>query len=93
MATVKKPLSALSPLSRAEFHRRLMFAEYASKGGKASQAKRRGHRWTAEDAKRWGRLGGQCMQEQKRRSEHPKAGAEILSVGTGKARTGAREMH
>jgi len=37
-----------------------MFADYATKAGRASQASGRGHRWSAADAKHWGRLGGQC---------------------------------
>lgn len=50
----------------AEQMRRIMFKEYASKAGKASQASGRGHRWTKEDAQRWGRLGGQCSRDIKR---------------------------
>jgi hypothetical protein len=57
----------MKPISRAEFHRRLMFAENAGKAGRASQASRRGHQWTAEDAKHWGRLGGQCTRDLKAR--------------------------
>ncbi len=59
MAPVKHP-------SAAEQMRRIMLKEYASKAGKASQASGRGHRWTADDAKRWGRLGGQCARDNKK---------------------------
>jgi len=57
-------------LSRAEaFRRAHIDREDCAKGGKASQASRKGHQWTAADAKHWGRLGGQCMQEKRRREE------------------------
>ena len=55
-------------LSRAERARRQMLAEQAPRAGQRSQATGRGHRWTAADAKHWGRLGGQCSQLARRRS-------------------------
>jgi hypothetical protein len=51
----------------AEQARRQMLAEYAQKAGRASQASGRGHRWSRTDARHWGRLGGQCTQELRRR--------------------------
>lgn len=56
-------------MTSAERARRVMFADYAAKAGRASQASGKGHRWSTEDAKHWGRLGGQCTGEIKRRRE------------------------
>lgn len=55
------------PMSAAERARRAMLAGYAQKAGRRSQQSGNGHRWTSVDAKHWGRLGGQCSQENKRR--------------------------
>jgi len=49
----------------------MLSQEYARLGGLRSQQSGRGHRWTAEEAKRWGQLGGQCTQEANRR-KHPR---------------------
>lgn len=65
-------MAAMKTISRAEFHRRLMFAEYASKAGKASQASGKAHRWTREDGLNWGRLGGQCARDNRLRTTRAK---------------------
>jgi len=62
-------------LSAAEIARRAMFADYASKAGRAAQASGRAHHYTSNEAKHWGRLGGQCAQEnRRRRTRVPPAG-------------------
>jgi hypothetical protein len=52
-------------VTRAEAARRAVFADYAAKAGRRSQASGKGHRWTRADAVWWGRLGGQCSRGKK----------------------------
>jgi hypothetical protein len=67
------PIRPVNPLTAAERARREMLGDYAAKAGRASQASGRGHRWSSEDAKHWGRLGGQCSRDMRRqlRKERP----------------------
>jgi len=84
-------------LSRAEaFRRAHIDRDDCAKGGKVSQASGNGHRWTGEDAKHWGRLGGQCMQENRRREERVcwHCGERIdPGVAFLRERTSSRLMH